>query len=327
MRLSNSLTTMARLTNEILNRNISATSLSAEEQSALDAIQQSSVLSNLVPGGVFTPEGDLLTSVDAILSPVSLRDDLFTSYLQTPLDAPDPQFNVTGTGSRSNPPPAVFLPENIVILTDGTCGSTCTLFSYLMILLQNVKTVTVGGRPQTGAMQSIAGVEGAQVFPLNEISEAAAAVITLAPKDKVEDLKNSEVGVIAEGYALKRAANPANAGAVNGKNAFMTNDASIPLQFLYQSANCRFFYTVDMLTSPVEAWKRAVDGTWNKPADTCVQGSLVPANQKSVLDPFFHQAALNATRAATGAAAKVAGQGALVLAAFVSVLSAGMLML
>ncbi|KAK0620702.1 peptidase S41 family protein [Immersiella caudata] len=242
---------------------------------AFQALQQSPIIGNIVPGGVYAPDGTNLTTVDAILDPVIIKGDRFTAYAYTPLNETSSSFNISGTGHRANLPPAVFAPEDVVLLTDGTCGSTCTLFAYLMIQQLDVKATVVGGRPQTGPMQSVAGVEGAQVFFLPSLQSAASAVLTLSPDLNVTD---SELAILDEGYALRRAASPANPGGVNGKNAFMKADAETPLQFLYQAANCRFFYTKEMLFGPGEVWKRAVDATWTDPEAFCVEGSRVETN-------------------------------------------------
>ncbi|KAM7202005.1 putative peptidase [Rhypophila sp. PSN 637] len=243
---------------------------SAAQAQAFSILQRSSIVSNIVPGGVFAPDGSNLTTIDEILEPVILKNDRFTAYQSTPLNQTSSTWNLTGTGHRSNPPPAVFKPENVVLLTDGTCGSTCTLFSYLMIHQLGIKTTVLGGRPQTGPMQSVGGVEGAQVFYLNELSAAAKAVLLLDPASNITD---SELSLIDEGYAIMRAANPSSPGAVNGKNAFSRLDSQNPLQFLYQSANCRVFWTREMLFDPLATWKKVVDATWGDSARLCVQGS------------------------------------------------------
>ncbi|KAI1496509.1 peptidase S41 family protein [Biscogniauxia marginata] len=282
------------------------------EQLALQILAQNSITTNLLPGGVLTPDGQPFTTVDEIISPVSLKNDQFTAYQNAPLNMPAFEFNLTGVGSRANPPPAVFSPENVVILTDGTCGSTCTLFSYLLLFQLNVKSTAVGGRPQVGPMQSIAGVEGAQVFLFSEISSLASAVIELAPKRCQAELLAGELGVLADGYVLKRGIDPVNAGAINGKNAFSPSDSQTPLQFLYEPANCRFFYTAEMLSKPELVWQRTVDATWTDPGLYCVQGSQVDANQSKTVDPLF-QFDANNTRIAnnpeTVSAAAVIAQG------------------
>ena len=274
--------TSGQFLNEILNFDINAIpslppadNAAAQRAVALRTLQTSGIVSNLVPGGVFAPDGRNLTSVEAILDPVTIKGDRFTAYQFTPLNETSPAYNVSGTGHRKNLPPALFRPENVVLLTDGTCGSTCTLFAYLMLFQLDIKTVVVGGRPRTGQMQSVAGVEGAQVFFLEDISAVATASIVLKPELNRTD---SEIALLDEGYALRRAANPVRPGAVNGKNAFMRANADIPLQFLYQPANCRFFYTREMLFGPAEVWKRAADATWTDPAKFCVEGSRVQTN-------------------------------------------------
>ncbi|PBP20352.1 peptidase S41 family protein [Diplocarpon rosae] len=286
LRLSDSLVEMAKTINAIPDNFTGSTDA---ERAALETLLSSVITSNIVPGFLFTPTGGSISSEDQILTPVSLKGDSFTAYLQMPLNQTSVEFNLTGTGTRSHPPASVFAPENIVILTDGTCGSTCTLFSYLMILQMKVKTTVIGGRPQTGVMQSIAGVEGAQVFPLDAISQAAAASIVLAPAGRQAELRAGELGTLADGYALRRLSSASNPGAINAKNAFSATDAQTPLQFLYQPANCRIFFTAQMLSSPELTWKRTVDATWTDPNKFCVEGSVVAMNQNSsqIVDPAF----------------------------------------
>lgn len=279
------------------------------------ALSNSAIVTNLIPGGVFSPEGSQFTTVDQILAPVSLKGDVFTAYQQAPLNQTDPQFNLTGVGSRSNPPAAVLKPENVVTLTDGTCGSTCTIFSYPMILQLNVSTTVIGGCPMTGPMQSIAGVEGAQVFELDDLSDFASAVVTLSPPFEQAALKASELGTLADGYALKRLTSPAFAGSVNGKNAFGAVDSQTPLQFLYQPANCRIFHTKDTLFSPDAVWKRTVDATWTDPAANCVDGSRVAVNGSMGLDTLFRMG-VNAMGESIGGATRGTGSSIGLMALF-----------
>lgn len=77
---------------------------------------------------------------------------------------------------------------------------------------------------------------------------------------------------------------------MNGKNAFVRSDAETPLQFLYQPANCRFFYTPEMVHGPELVWKRTVDATWTDPVMFCVEGSRVVTNESALPDdPVFRQ--------------------------------------
>lgn len=143
-----------RLTESLANISQILAAQPIQDQNAEVAV--SGLLSNLSPLDLSDPQGDKFNTTDEILTPVTLQGDQFTAYIRQPAVA---GFNLTGTGNRSNPPPALFKPENVVLLTDGTCGSTCTIFSYLMIFQANVTTISVGGRPQVGPMQSVGGVE------------------------------------------------------------------------------------------------------------------------------------------------------------------------
>jgi hypothetical protein len=101
-------------------------------------------------------------------------------------------------------------------------------------------------------------------------SQARPQPPSLSPASEQAALNSNELGVLANGYALNGLTSPAFAGSVNGKNAFGAKDSQTPLQFLYQPANCRIFYTKEMLFSPDAVWKRTVDATWTDPAANCV---------------------------------------------------------
>lgn len=243
-----------------------------EENQAFEIITTNPVILNYMPSlGTETPEGEAFATVDDVLGPVTLNGDEFTAFQNSPLDAVDAAWNMTGTGDRSSPAPAPFSPENIVILTDGTCGSTCTIFSYLMIDFLGVRTTTVGGRPQTGSMQSIGGVEGSQLFLHLDISNAAYAALVLSG-DERDDLENGPLGILSEAYSLRRSSDLTGMG-VNGKNAFGPRNAEVPFQFLNAPANCRFFYTYEMTQDGEATWRYAVDATWTNPDEFCVEDS------------------------------------------------------
>ncbi|KAM0330161.1 hypothetical protein ACHAQA_004334 [Verticillium albo-atrum] len=256
------------------------------QRDALIQLATSAVVGNFVPGEVLTPAGDGFPDVNALLGPVSQNGDLFTAFQQSPLNQVTASFNLTGVGNRANPPAAVFRPEDVVILTDGTCGSTCTLFAYFAILGLGVKTVAMGGRPVTGPMQAVAGVEGAQVFFFNDMQADAASVLALSPPEVRRQLESGELGELAKGYAIRRSATPASAGAVNGKNSFMPGDAQTPLQFLWQPASCRVYYTAEMQARAEGAWRVAAEATWTDQS-ICVEGSISDGGARGVVDPAF----------------------------------------
>lgn len=274
-----------RLTDSIGNISSIFEALPQEEQKNF---VQTGILSNLSPlSGLRMPSGANFTSASQVMTPVNLKGDKFTSYIGE-LDFSSDGISLTGTGNRSNPPPAVFKPENVVLLTDGNCASTCTVFSYLMFFQLNTKTVTVGGRPQAAPIQSIGGTEGGQVLTFSEIALTAnLSMSAITDKAELQQLQGGELSVLAEGYAVRRSAEPASGGSVNFKNSFAPSDSQTPLQFTSEPANCRFFYTGPMITSPELVWQYAVNATWTDPDKYCVQGSRVPVNMQKALDPAF----------------------------------------
>jgi hypothetical protein len=78
-----------------------------------------------------------------------LRYDLSDPNLSS-LDEPGASLVMTGCGSRSNFTNRPFAPQDIVILTDGFCGSTCALFVEMMTVQAGVKVIVLGGCPQNG---------------------------------------------------------------------------------------------------------------------------------------------------------------------------------
>src|ERR1700760_393170 len=85
--------------------------------------------------------------------------------------------DVSGYGTRANSlGKQPFDAANIVLLQDGSCGSTCAVFAELMKAQGNVQQIVIGGTPQTGPMQGVTGSKGGQVWKLQQVwTEAANA--------------------------------------------------------------------------------------------------------------------------------------------------------
>ena len=293
---------MARVVNtpDVLNTELPAGFLTGEidpadltpQQQAFVGINRSPVLSNFLGGE--DPLGNNFTDISELLGPVSIQGDSFTAYQSYNDESTSDVFNLTGVGSRADLGGDTFEPANIAILTDGTCGSTCTVVAYMMLgQSTDIRFVAAGGRPQPGRMQAIAGVEGAQLFPMSDISAAAQLALDVAPAELQAEIGQGDLGLLAEGLAVQRL-RTSSAGAVNGKNAFSMADSRTPLQFLRMEANCRVFYTPDMVSDVTAIWKRARDGAFTNPARFCVEGSIVENNDfGGVLDPLFRLEAEN----------------------------------
>ena len=51
-------------------------------------------------------------------------------------------------------------------------------------------------------------------------------------------------------------------------------DDQIPAQFVYEAADCRVFYTPEMIVDVTTMWRTVADTTWGTGASSCVAGSL-----------------------------------------------------
>ncbi|KAK0290485.1 hypothetical protein LTR35_002429 [Friedmanniomyces endolithicus] len=178
---------------------------------------------------------------------------------------------VYGFGNDTKPQPQTFDPDDIVILSDALCGSTCAVFAEMMKTQAGIHAITVGGRKQYGPMQWVGGSKGANVQTLADLGKFAfeiPAIATPAQSTLFEPYADSRSSVL---HALSRLSEP-YAGRVNFENNIREGDDSVtPLQFVYEAADCRFFYTADMILDQSLVWKRTYDLKWGN--GTCVQGS------------------------------------------------------
>ncbi|KAF2688964.1 hypothetical protein K458DRAFT_331662 [Lentithecium fluviatile CBS 122367] len=179
--------------------------------------------------------------------------------------------NVTGYGPLANVTgPPRFKPENIVLLTDGYCASTCTIFSELMTQQAGVKTIAMGGRANKEPIQALGGVKGVNNFAYAYIQQTARAAIRFAPSGQEAKYNVSALRQYDSSLVLGRAAtNPS----LNSRDGLRRNDASgVALQFIYEEADCRLYYTPEMTVDATAIWKAAADAQWGG-SGKCVGGN------------------------------------------------------
>ena len=151
------------------------------------------VRQNLEANEVWFSVADLKTDNTAfkdwadVYGPVVDQGDNFTNEvrynLTDPLVAASLGLDMPSYINNGTPPYAA---SDIIMLTDGQCGSTCTIFAEMMKQQAKVKTVVIGGRPQTGAMQGIAGVRGSQA---EKFSSIYATIQQLQQAQQLNDAK------------------------------------------------------------------------------------------------------------------------------------------
>lgn len=145
-------------------------------------------------------------------------------------------------------------PENVVLLTDGYCASTCSIFAELLTQEVGVKTVVLGGRSNSNKIQAVGGVKGANVFQWSFIQSYCEQAIGI--NDTLQDSLLKE-------YKASRATDRAWAYGINVRDAVRRGDDSgVALQFKYEEADCRLYFTPEMTVSAVAIWKAVVDAQW-----------------------------------------------------------------
>ena len=154
--------------------------------------------------------------------------------------------------------PQLYDPGNIILLSDGLCSSACAVFVEMMHHEAGVKSVVIGGLPQTGPMQIASGSRGAQLYTDvnidDDISVAEYFNSTTSNNlpDREEDVLITFIGV-------------------NLRDQIRKDQEDVPVQFLYDAADCRIFYTADTWSDYSSLWTYAVNAISNP--NLCVAGS------------------------------------------------------
>lgn len=193
-------------------------------------------------------------------------------------------FPLSGYNNRSNLPPQPFKSENIVMLTDGVCGSTCAVFLEFMKTQGKVKSIAIGGRPQETPMQAVGATKGARLIQFSTIHLAVASLASTMSAPELLSFASGPLGAIYNATQPLIRTNGGQNAAVNGLNNYRMNDTTqTPLQFVYEAADCRLFYTPAMIQNVTNVWSAVAEVHWGGPNSTakCVAGSTNGQNSLS----------------------------------------------
>ncbi|KAJ5595511.1 Interphotoreceptor retinol-binding [Penicillium hispanicum] len=175
-------------------------------------------------------------------------------------------------GIPLSPAKSLFSADNIAIVTDGDCVSTCAFFVKLM-KRQGVRTITFGGRPAEVPMQGVGGVKGGQSLGINYINgyiQQANQLIQKSANTSSPLLTPSEWKKFNES-SPSMASSFAWSGNLNLRNEYDPDDSQTPLQFVYEAAECRLFYTFENYLQQETVWQAAAKAMFGGGA--CVKGS------------------------------------------------------
>ncbi|EGD98080.1 hypothetical protein TESG_05470 [Trichophyton tonsurans CBS 112818] len=181
-------------------------------------------------------------------------------------------FIVSGYGNRTKIPPAAFSMKDMVIVTDGLCASTCSIFTDLM-RRHGAKFIAVGGRPQPGPMQAVGGVKGPNVLTFRYLYYVLSVLyekLSTAQERAVLDMTRAGEMYNKGLYVLGRLETRGRHSSINFRNAIWDEDkARTPRQFVNEPAECKAFFTPDSLYDPLSWWKRITTSWWGL-KDICV---------------------------------------------------------
>ncbi|KAF4637196.1 hypothetical protein G7Y89_g886 [Cudoniella acicularis] len=209
--------------------------------------------------GPNTFDGDEFTNIQ--------RYDLANTEFDTEaVGNPDTEFTVFGYGS--NPAPSNAAPaypaEDIIILTDGICDSSCTLFVEMMHHEAGVKVVVAGGLPKIGPMQGASGTRGARLYDTYTLDSNIHFV-----KDLLRDEGSPDVDFVPS--RREELSVYVTSASINLRSQVRAGQ-TIPLQFAYEAADCRIFYTAQTFYNYPVLWQYAADAIWTN-SSLCVTNS------------------------------------------------------
>lgn len=135
-----------------------------------------------------------------------------------------------------------------------------------------VKSIAMGGRPSTSAIQGIGGTKGANNYPFGFIQQLTNLAISTGSTDQVQ------AWTAATRYS-DLAQNRSTDTSINVRDNILRENLEdgVPAQFIYEAADCRLFYEPAMLMNVTAMWKKAADAAWG--TAKCIAGSLPHANQ------------------------------------------------
>lgn len=157
-----------------------------------------------------------------------------------------------------------------MVVYDGYCASTCTIFSEFMRQQAGVQTIALGGRPNSDIIQAVGGVKGTNSYPWGYIYDSVALPFELQKLNDVEYYVNETALGDYSDLPLLRATNYV----VNSRDGIREGDENqTPLHFVYEEADCRIYYTPEMVVDQEAVWKTAADTAF-RGINHCVAGGI-----------------------------------------------------
>ncbi|KAI1351060.1 hypothetical protein F5Y01DRAFT_132606 [Xylaria sp. FL0043] len=214
------------------------------------------------------------TSYADKFGPKEFLGDKFTDVMQWDFNDPLNTINatygfgtdITGYRSRANFTRPFAGPENIVLVLDGYCASTCTLFSQFLVHDAGVKTIAFGGRPsKEGLIQGVGGVKGSQSYGYEDVLANVQEAIAFTNDSAILETLSAY-----DTYVLDRN----QVSSLNVKDEILRShlEDGTPAQFVAEYSDCRLFWTEATIKDVSEVWKAAATSAFK--GGKCAYGSI-----------------------------------------------------
>ncbi|KAL9014819.1 MAG: hypothetical protein Q9173_000543 [Seirophora scorigena] len=227
--------------------------------------------------------GHHFSSWPEFFGPHAQHGDLFTTVQRDNLSSPifteaAAGLVVYGYANRTINTTQPFAAEDVIILSDAWCSSACARFVEMMHHEGGARTVVAGGQPVTGPMQTVGGSKGAQSydgFSLDKDIDVAVQFNSSVQDQLPQGRDDVDFIYTYAGLHLKDS---------------IRKGEDTPLQFVYEPADCRIFYTHNTVYYCLNFWNYVIDAVYRNPS-LCVAGSAKPPFGALIMKGFSYPSA------------------------------------
>ena len=132
-----------------------------------------------------------------------------------------------------------------------------------------IRSIALGGRPNRNLIQAVGGVKGTNDYPYSYILSGVELPFQIHHYHTEAYYNTTVLGTYSD-LPLYRATNYV----VNARDGIRQGDETeTTLQFVYEAADCRIFYTPQMVVEQAAVWRAAADTAF-RGINHCVAGDL-----------------------------------------------------
>jgi hypothetical protein len=206
--------------------------------------------------------GNDFKSLDAFLGPVHKYGDYFSNMARW-----DVQDAIDEIGFETTQTEEPFSKDDIVLLSDGRCGSTCAIFGEAISTI-GVRSIAFNGVPDepypVKKMQHVGGIKGSQVWDWKTFQEAHVEKFVKNP---------SQYDFLPKRLPIN------HVSSMNLRNSYQPG-SDLPLEFTWEPASGHFFASEAMWNDRTELWKAAAALAWDASGKPLLPENVIPVMKK-----------------------------------------------